>query len=98
MKNGVRIINAARGPIVNEDALLDALNSGKVAGAALDVFNEEPPTNRQLIEHENTVVTPHLGASTIESQEKCVVEAVRHIVNVLKNNKVEEASNFKDVK
>jgi D-3-phosphoglycerate dehydrogenase len=98
MKDGVRIINAARGPIINEEALLGALKSGKVAGAALDVFDEEPPTNRELIEHENTVVTCHLGASTTEAQEKCIVEAVSHIIDVLKSNNPKGAFNFKDVK
>jgi D-3-phosphoglycerate dehydrogenase len=98
MKDGVRIINAARGPIVNEDALLESLKSGRVSGAALDVFNEEPPTNRELVEHENTVVTCHLGASTVEAQEKCIIEAINHIIDMLKNNDPKGAFNFKDVK
>src|SRR6185369_13110982 len=65
MKDGVLIINAARGGIVDEAALLEALNAGKVAGAALDVFVEEPPPkDHPLLQHERVICTPHLGAST----------------------------------
>jgi hypothetical protein len=71
-KKGVRIINCARGGIVEEDALLRALESGHVAGAALDVFTSEPPFSKEnlkkLIAHPNLVCTPHLGASTDEAQ------------------------------
>lgn len=70
MKDGVRIINCARGGIVDEDALADAVSSGKVAGAALDVFEEEPPINSPLLTIDNVIVTPHLGASTVEAQKK----------------------------
>jgi len=71
MKKGVRIINAARGGIVDEAALLEALESGKVGGAALDVFVEEPPpANHPLIMHERVICTPHLGASTDAPQVK----------------------------
>jgi D-3-phosphoglycerate dehydrogenase / 2-oxoglutarate reductase len=68
-KKGVRIINCARGGLVVEDALYDAIVSGRVAGAALDVFETEPATAHKLFGHENVVVTPHLGASTGEAQE-----------------------------
>jgi D-3-phosphoglycerate dehydrogenase / 2-oxoglutarate reductase len=69
-KTGVRIINCARGGIVDETALLAALKSGKVAGAALDVYTSEPPKEslKELLEHVNVVCTPHLGASTDEAQ------------------------------
>jgi D-3-phosphoglycerate dehydrogenase / 2-oxoglutarate reductase len=68
MKNGVRIINCARGGIVNEDALYEALTSGKVAGAALDVFNEEPPTDWKLAKLDNVIASPHIGAATKEAR------------------------------
>ena len=67
-KKGVRIINVARGGVIDEGDLLDALNSGQVAQAALDVFSEEPPKGNPLIDHPNCVCTPHLGASTKEAQ------------------------------
>ncbi|MEI6790811.1 MAG: hydroxyacid dehydrogenase [Myxococcaceae bacterium] len=71
MKPGVRIIHAARGGILDENALLEALNSGKVAGAALDVFEQEPPPeDHPLIRHPNVIVTPHLAASTREAQDR----------------------------
>ncbi len=74
MKQGVRIINCARGGLVDEAALVDALVCGKVAGAALDVFAEEPPpTNHPLLAFDNVIVTPHLGASTTEAQEGVAV-------------------------
>ncbi|MCL0062434.1 NAD(P)-binding domain-containing protein, partial [Thermodesulfovibrionales bacterium] len=69
MKTGVFIINCARGGIVNEKDLYDALKSGKVAGAAMDVFEKEPPVDNPLVKHERVVCTPHLGASTKEAQE-----------------------------
>jgi phosphoglycerate dehydrogenase-like enzyme len=71
---GVRVVNAARGGVIDEAALLEALREGKCAGAALDVFETEPPTNRELIEHELVVATPHLGASTAEAQVKVAQE------------------------
>ena len=83
-KKGVRIINCARGGIVDEEALLKALESGHVAGAALDVFEKEPPTNDRLIRHEKLVVTPHLGASTEEAQEKVAILIAEQIVDLLK--------------
>lgn len=65
---GIRILNVARGGVLDEAALLEALDSGRVAGAALDVFEEEPPRNRALLDHPKVVATPHLGASTVEAQ------------------------------
>jgi len=69
-RQGVRIINCARGGIINEADLLEAIKSGKVAGAALDVFEDEPPTglSLELAQHPHVIVTPHLGASTIDAQ------------------------------
>ncbi|XP_003701138.1 D-3-phosphoglycerate dehydrogenase [Megachile rotundata] len=82
-KKGVRVINVARGGIVDEQALLDALKTGQCAGAALDVFIEEPPKNPvtlELIRHPNVVATPHLGASTAEAQQRVAVEIAQQFV------------------
>ena len=70
MKDGVRIINAARGGVVNEDDLLAALASGKVAAAALDVFENEPTPRKDLLTHEKIACTPHIGAATVEAQDR----------------------------
>ncbi|MDI6784864.1 MAG: phosphoglycerate dehydrogenase, partial [bacterium] len=93
MKDGVRIINCARGGIVNEKALYENLKSGKVAGAALDVYEEEPPLNSPLLELENCVTTPHLGASTEEAQVKVAVEIAHQVVDALKGRTVRNAIN-----
>ncbi len=82
-KKGVRIINCARGGIVDEAALLRALENKQVAGAALDVFESEPPKGNPLIGHPHVVVTPHLGASTEEAQEKVAVQIAHQIVDAL---------------
>lgn len=76
-RKGVHIINVARGGIIDETDLADALKSGQVGGAALDVFVKEPPTDKALLSQENLVVTPHLGASTKEAQRK-VAEEIAH--------------------
>ncbi|GFP40861.1 D-3-phosphoglycerate dehydrogenase / 2-oxoglutarate reductase, partial [Candidatus Hakubella thermalkaliphila] len=73
MKRGVLLINVARGSIVDTEALVEALESGQVGGAALDVFEEEPCTDSPLFKSPQVVVTPHLGASTIEAQDKAGV-------------------------
>ena len=80
---GLRIVNAARGGIVDEDALADALESGQVAGAALDVFAVEPPTGSPLLARRDVVVTPHLGASTAEAQDKAGVTIAEQVVLAL---------------
>ncbi|MCX7884905.1 MAG: D-2-hydroxyacid dehydrogenase [Caloramator sp.] len=79
MKNSAFLINCARGGVVDEKALLEALNSNKIAGAAIDVFEEEPTKNEALINHPKVCVTPHIGASTIEAQEKIGMEVVNII-------------------
>ncbi|CAA0808776.1 D-3-phosphoglycerate dehydrogenase 2-chloroplastic [Striga hermonthica] len=85
MKKGARIINVARGGVIDEDALVRALDSGIVAQAALDVFTEEPPSkDSKLVQHENVTVTPHLGASTKEAQEGVAVEIAEAVVGALR--------------
>src|SRR6185436_11433461 len=73
MRDGVRIINAARGELIDLDALVDGLESGKVGGAALDVFPQEPFTGHPILERDDVVVTPHLGPSTEEAQDRAGV-------------------------
>jgi D-3-phosphoglycerate dehydrogenase / 2-oxoglutarate reductase len=81
MKNGVRIVNCARGGVIDEDALAAALASGKVAGAALDVFDNEPPSSeRPLFAQENVSFTPHIGASTVEAQARVGAEAAATVI------------------
>lgn len=80
MKTGVRIVNCARGGIIDEGALLAALDSGKVVGAALDVFSEEPPTNWKLIHHENVICSPHIGAATKEAQGRVGAEVAEKLI------------------
>ncbi|XP_023885096.1 D-3-phosphoglycerate dehydrogenase 2, chloroplastic [Quercus suber] len=85
MKKGVRIVNVARGGVIDEDALVKALDSGIVAQAALDVFTKEPPPkDSRLVQHENVTVTPHLGASTKEAQEGVAIEIAEAVVGALK--------------
>ncbi|GLT59363.1 hypothetical protein SLA2020_321840 [Shorea laevis] len=85
MKKGVRIINVARGGVIDEDALVRALDAGIVAQAALDVFTKEPPPEGdKLVRHENMIATPHLGASTKEAQEGVAIEIAEAVVGALK--------------
>jgi D-3-phosphoglycerate dehydrogenase len=85
MKKGVVLINCARGGVVDQKALLDALESGKVAGAALDVFEHEPPTDAEkaLIQHPRVSVSPHIGGSTVEAQERVGAEIAQRVVKAL---------------
>ncbi|XP_004581913.2 D-3-phosphoglycerate dehydrogenase [Ochotona princeps] len=83
-KKGVRVVNCARGGIIDEGALLRALQSGQCAGAALDVFTEEPPRDRALVDHENVISCPHLGASTQEAQSRCGEEIAIQFVDMVK--------------
>ncbi|XP_047161712.1 D-3-phosphoglycerate dehydrogenase 2, chloroplastic-like [Vigna umbellata] len=85
VKKGVRIVNVARGGVIDEDALVRALDNGIVAQAALDVFTEEPPSkDSKLVHHENVTVTPHLGASTKEAQEGVAIEIAEAVLGALK--------------
>jgi D-3-phosphoglycerate dehydrogenase len=93
VKPTVRIINAARGGIVDEEALAEALREGRVAGAGIDVFATEPTTESPLFEHESVVVTPHLGASTDEAQEKAGVAVAKSVRLALGGDLVPDAVN-----
>src|SRR5713226_6192081 len=97
MKRGVRIVNCARGGIVHEGDLLAALESGHVAGAAIDVWSEEPPaseTVKRLIQHPRVVVTPHLGANSSEAQVNVAVDVARQLVAFRDGELVEHAVNI----
>ncbi len=91
MKKGSYLINCARGGIVNETDVLEALKSGQLAGAALDVFGKEPPEPSPLFAHENLIASPHLGASTREAQEKVAIELAEVFVGYLKDGIVKNA-------
>jgi D-3-phosphoglycerate dehydrogenase len=95
MKDGVRIINVARGGIIDEDALVNALKSGKCAGAALDVYSTEPPDfSSELFELPNVITTPHLGASTEEAQTNVAIDVAEQIVDVFEGRSARSAVNM----
>lgn len=83
MKDGVRIISTARGGIIDEAALLDALNAGKVAGVGLDVFEKEPPGLTPLVSHPCVIATPHIGAQTVEAQARAAADIAQEVLSVL---------------
>ena len=93
VKPGVRIINAARGGLIDEQALADALATGRVAGAGIDVFVTEPATSSPLFQFDNVVVTPHLGASTAEAQDKAGLAVARSVKLALQGEFVPDAVN-----
>ncbi len=97
MKKGVRIINCARGGLVDEAALRAALDSGQVAGAAFDVFVEEPATANPLFGHPNVVCTPHLGASTTEAQENVALQVAEQMSDYLLSGAISNAVNFPSI-
>lgn len=97
MKDGVIVINCARGGIIDEEAMLAALESGKIGGAAFDVWSEEPPataTLKKLIAHPRMFVTPHLGANTFEAQKNVAVDVSRELVSYLDGRPMENAVNI----
>jgi D-3-phosphoglycerate dehydrogenase len=94
MRDGVRILNVARGGLIDEAALKDALDSGKVGGAALDVFPSEPMTESPLFAYENVVVTPHLGASTAEATDRAGYQSAEQVVAALTGGVVATAVNI----
>jgi D-3-phosphoglycerate dehydrogenase / 2-oxoglutarate reductase len=97
MKKGVRIINCARGGLVDEAALRAALDSGQVAGAAFDVFTEEPATANPLFNHPNVVCTPHLGAATTEAQENVALQVAEQMSDYLLQGAISNAVNFPSI-
>ncbi|MBU4305064.1 MAG: phosphoglycerate dehydrogenase [Candidatus Omnitrophica bacterium] len=94
MKKGVKLLNCARGGIVDEKALYDAIQEGIVAGAALDVFEQEPPKNNPLLALENVIVTPHLGASTEEAQLNVAIEIAEQVADFIEGKGIRNAVNF----
>ncbi|MGO3933317.1 phosphoglycerate dehydrogenase [Rhodopseudomonas pseudopalustris] len=97
MKKGVRIINCARGGLVDEQALAEALKSGQVAGAAFDVFTEEPATSNVLFGLPNVICTPHLGASTTEAQENVALQVAEQMSDYLLTGAISNAVNFPSI-
>ncbi len=97
MKDGVRIINCARGGIINEKDLYEALRSGKVSGAALDVFEKEPPEDLSLIRLDNVICTPHLAASTKEAQENVAIAVAEQVADYLLTGTIRNAVNFPSI-
>ena len=97
MKPTVRIINCARGGLIDEEALIKAINENKVAGAAIDVFTEEPAKNNPLFDIDNVICTPHLGASTLEAQEKVAIQIAEQMSDFLLSGAITNAINFPSV-
>jgi D-3-phosphoglycerate dehydrogenase len=96
-RKGVRIVNCARGGLVDEAALRAALDSGQVAGAAFDVFVEEPATENPLFGHPNVVCTPHLGAATTEAQENVALQVAEQMADYLLRGAISNAVNFPSI-
>lgn len=97
MKHGIQVINCARGELIDEAALLEALENGTVAGAALDVFSEEPPRSElllKIVQHPRVIATPHLAASTLEAQEKVGHQIALQVRDYLKDGTVRNPVNF----
>ncbi|HWI73316.1 MAG TPA: phosphoglycerate dehydrogenase [Baekduia sp.] len=97
-KDGVRVLNVARGPLINDDDLIAALDSGKVGGAALDVFRSEPLTDSAYFGRPNVIVTPHLGASTAEATDRAGFQAAEQVVAALTGGAVTTAVNVPAIK
>jgi D-3-phosphoglycerate dehydrogenase len=93
VKPGVRIINTARGELIDENALVRALDDSRVGGAAIDVFREEPPGESPLLTHDKVIVTPHLGASTAEAQERVALDEAEQVLAVLRGEPARYAVN-----
>jgi glyoxylate reductase len=93
VKRGAIIVNTSRGPIIDQDALILALRSGKVGGAVLDVFQDEPNVPNELLQMKNVLLTPHIAGGTRSAREACVKRSVQNVAAVLKNNKPMNALN-----
>ncbi len=93
-KKGVRFVNCARGGVIDEKALVRAIQAGHVAGAALDVFEKEPVADPELLDNPNIIVTPHLGASTVEAQEKVAQEVSAEIIEIFETQSIQNAVNM----
>ena len=96
-KDTVKIINCARGGLVVEDDLIELINQGKISGAALDVFSEEPPKNKKLFNVDNLILTPHLGASTSEAQENVAIQVAQQISDYLNNDIIVNSINVSPI-
>ncbi|MBW5446676.1 phosphoglycerate dehydrogenase [Cohnella sp. CFH 77786] len=97
-KKGVRIVNCARGGIIDENALVEAIDAGIVAGAAFDVFEEEPPApDHPFLSHPKIIVTPHLGASTVEAQENVAIDVSEQLLHILRGEPFKNAVNMPPV-
>lgn len=94
IKHGVRIINAARGELIDEDALFEALESGRVAGCGLDVHAKEPPVDWKIAKHPKVVATPHIGAQTVEAQDRVGTDIAYQVRDFLKDGVIQQAVNF----
>jgi D-3-phosphoglycerate dehydrogenase len=94
MKNGVRLINVARGGLYNEEALVEGLKSGKIAFAGIDVFSKEPALDNPILDLDNVTVTPHLGANTFESQEKIAIQAAEQALSAVRGISYPNALNL----
>ncbi len=94
LKPDVRIVNCARGGLIDENALCDALREGRVAGAALDVFEQEPPTGCSLLEQANFIATPHIGALTREAQTNVALQVSEQVIKALKGEPIVSAVNM----
>jgi D-3-phosphoglycerate dehydrogenase len=90
MRDGVFLVNCARGGIMDEDAVVRGLEAGKIAGVAFDVFSEEPPENNPLLAHPRSVFTPHLGAATAEAQVRVAIAAARNVADALSGNEIRD--------
>ena len=98
MKDGVRILNCARGGIIDEEALFEAIRTGKVAGAALDVFETEPPGDHPLLKLPRVIATPHLGASTVEAQEHVALDVcAEEVLHILRGEPFKNAVNLPSI-
>ncbi|HEY2290147.1 MAG TPA: phosphoglycerate dehydrogenase [Thermoanaerobaculia bacterium] len=94
MKKGALVVNCGRGGVIDEEALLEALESGHLGGAALDVFAEEPPKDLRLVRHKKVVATPHLGAQTVEAQERISIETAQMVLAALSGSLAVAAVNL----